>query len=308
VRPSNAILMIILVATAVSCAGGAKQVVPTHLSAGMGQIKKGNEWYQRGCYNRSLEHYMQANERFSLSDQQAGIAVSLNNIGNVYRILEDYDSAALFFDEAYRTYSALGDAEGMVRLLTNRASVYLAQGELAKAEATLNKAEVSKRQAGMLYPPLERNRAILLTRQGRYGQAEAVLNELLPTIDPGNRTEIAATHVAFANILTGTNRPLAAIDHLKAALSADQWAGYHQGIADDLTALGSIYQTTGNHQLAADHYQRSLKIYALIGRNRKAMEILDRLEEIDRSKGLDLSLTKLFMDRWLEGKADHPCD
>jgi len=293
---------------AVSCAGGPKQIVPSHLSTGMGQIKKGNEWYQRGCYGRSLEHYMQANERFSLSDQQDGIAMSLNNIGNVYRILEDYASAVLFFDEAYRIYSSLGDAEGIVRLLTNKASAHLAQGEVAEAEATLDRAEASMKQTGLAYPPLDRNRAILFTRKGNYGKAEAILDELLPTIDPENRIEVAATHVALANVFTKTDRPSAAAGHLKAALSADQWAGFYKGIADDLAALGSVHQGMGNHRSAADYYQRGLKIYALIRNDQRAMEMLDRLAEIDAVVSLDLSLTKLFVERWLAGKADNPCD
>lgn len=302
--------MIVTLATMVlACAGGkSKQITPGHLTAGMRQIKKGNDWYQRGCYQRSLEHYLRANEKFSMSDQTDGVAMSLNNIGNVYRVLGDYASATLFFDESYRTYENIRDARAMVRVLSNKAAVLLERKELDKAESVMKKARGIALEIGMTDHPLIKNRGILLAKRGEYQAAERILKDLLVRAAPTNLPEIAAINVAIANILVDTDRHRKAIGFLKAALSADQWAGFYKGMADDLAAIGSAYHQSNDNRSAGDYYQRSLKIYALTGNRQKVEEVLDRLEEIAEMTELDLSVTKHFVERWLKGEADGPCE
>jgi hypothetical protein len=74
------------------CAGGnAVKKKPEHIVSGMKEIQKGTTWYQKGCYKRSLEHFFRAHELFAASDQLDGVAMSMNNIGNIYRIMEDID-------------------------------------------------------------------------------------------------------------------------------------------------------------------------------------------------------------------------
>ena len=309
VKARNLLILVAVTAVVLACAGGkSRQVTPGHLSTGMRQIIEGNRWYQRGCYHRSLEHYLRANAKFSISDQIDGVAISLNNIGNVYRILGDYPSAVLYMDGAYRIYQALQDSPSMVRTLTNKAAAFLAQGALMEAEPIIDQATRIALASGAIHYPLDRNRAILLAGRGEYPVAQSLLTGLLTSVDPDDWPEIAATNVAMANLLMDTDRHREAIDFLRAALSADREAGFHTGIADDLSAMGAAYQQLGDDRSAANYYQRCLKIYALTGNQQKVSHTLDRLEEISETEDIDLSITKHFVERWLAGETEGLCE
>lgn len=303
------LIVVVSVTMVFACAGGnSKQITPDHLTSGMRQVKKGNDLYQRGCYKRSLEHYLRANEKFSLSDQMDGVAMSLNNIGNVYRALGDYTSAILFFDEAYHTYRRIQDTRAMVRVLSNKAATLLEKEEFGKAESVMENAQDLALESGMTDRPLTRNRGILVAKKGDYQTAEKILIDSLAAVDPTNLPEVAATNVAIANVLVDTNRHRKAIGFLEAALSADQWAGFYRGMADDLAAIGSAYHQLNDNRSAGEYYQRSLKIYALIGNREKVEEVLDQLESIGEMTELDLDVTRHFVERWLKGEADGPCE
>jgi len=303
------LILVILTVVVTACAGGKpRRVTPGHLSAGMRQVIEGNKWYQRGCYSRSLEHYLRANVKFSISDQIDGVAMSLNNIGNVYRITGDYPSAVLYMDEAYRIYEIMQDRPAMVRTLTNKAAAFLAQEAPEEADMVLNQAAQIAAEADIVHRPLVRNRAILLAGRGGYLEAEKLLSELLTFVDPDNQIEIAATNAAMANLLIDAGRHREAVGFLEAALSADRQAGFHAGIADDLAAIGSAYQQLGDTESAGNYYQRCLKVYALIGNTQKVAYVLDRLEEISEVEDLDLNVTEHFVERWLAGEAEGLCE
>ena len=92
------------------------------------------------------------------------------------------------------------------------------------------------------------------------------------------------------------------------ALSADRAVGSHRGIADDLNAIGSIYFRKGKHVDAVKYLSRSIKIYALMGNEKKVSEIMEKLEISSDNAQLDIRVTRHFVKRWLEGKAlEDPC-
>ena len=99
-RFSGALGVCMVFVLTLSCTADLPRTAPVHLSAGAEQIKKGNNLYQKGCYKGALEHFFRAHELYAVSDQQSGIAMSMNNIGSVYRALGDASGALVFFEEA----------------------------------------------------------------------------------------------------------------------------------------------------------------------------------------------------------------
>lgn len=75
-----------------------------------------------------------------------------------------------------------------------------------------------------------------------------------------------------------TQRYEKAIDFFKTALKADRPSGFN-------------------------FLKRSVEIYALIGDNEKVHNVMEKLEKVSGKTGIDLSITKHFANRWLEGKA-----
>jgi tetratricopeptide (TPR) repeat protein len=230
----NVLLVIVFLVLLFSCAGGkpAKQI-PQHLTAGGKQTKKGLQWYHKGCYKRSLEHFFRAYELYSAADVSDGVAMSLNNIGTIYRITGNYEEAVSFFDESVATYSDLNDQEGVVKALSNKAATLIRAGKLDKAELALEEA-MQVLPAGSnerLLIPVLQNRGVLLTKRGSYEDAEKVLDRCLNQARSLDPMGMASLHFAYGNLMLKTGRSTDAIGSFEKALSIDRELGLLQTIS-----------------------------------------------------------------------------
>lgn len=304
------ILILIAVLFFFGCAGGnAVKKKPGHLISGMKEIKKGTAWYQKGCYKRSLEHFFRAHELFAASDQLDGVAMSMNNIGNIHRIMEDIDSSLLFFEEAISIYQDIKDYSGLVQALSNKAAVLIDSDRFEEAAGVLRLAEDIAQKNSIPDNHILNKRGILFIRQKEYSRAEEILNSALANTDPADHSEYATVNFALGTLMRETGRYEKAVYFFKAALDTDRLSGFHKGIADDLGAIGDINFSQGKYEPAVNYFKRSIKIYALIENRKKVSEVMDRLVKAAEKAGLDISITKHFVKNWLEGKAfGSPCE
>ena len=304
-----------------ACAGELPRTGPAHLRAGTEQIVKGNAFYQKGCYKTAFERFMRAHELYTASDQTDGIAMSLNNIGSVYRALGDPGGAMVFYSEAERLYKRAGDQAALRQVLSNEAAALIDAGDLGGAEDFLNRAEQIQGADQKDRAPLLTNRGILLTRKGQYKEAEALLREALVvagssgvkagegTNDSSLLTGAAATHFALGNLMMDTKRYKEAIEQFNEALALDRQSGFYRGIADDLARLGHLARVQGDEASAYDYWARSLKIYTLIGLERDRIEISNLLKTLPQpAKGAG-DANAFFLERWEKGKKlENPCE
>ena len=303
------ILILLFTATLFACAGGnSVKKKPEHIISGIKEIKKGTAWYQRGCYKRSLEHFFRAHELFAASDELTGVAMSMNNIGNIYRIIGDINSAVLFFEESFDIYTDIKDYEGMAQALSNKAAALIDDGRIEEAADVLSRVEGIVQKREMVFTPLLNNQGILLIKKGKYKCAEEVLEKALANTDPSKLSEFATVNFALGNLMVETERYEKAVECFEAALTADRASGFHKGIADDLAAIGSACLSQGKDRLAVKYFKRSVKIYAIIENKEKVDKIMDQLDRVSKKAGLDISITKRFVKTWVEGKAfESPC-
>ncbi|MEA3429491.1 MAG: tetratricopeptide repeat protein, partial [Thermodesulfobacteriota bacterium] len=230
-RP-NTFIILIAVLFLFGCAGGnAVKKKPEHIISGMKEIKKGTAWYQKGCYKRSLEHFFRAHELFAASDQLDGVAMSMNNIGNIYRIMEDFDSSLLFFEESIRIYQDIKNYKGLVQALSNKAAVLIDSDRLEDAAGILKSAEDIAQKNSIPTDHILNNWGILFIRQKEYSRAEEILNSALANADPENYSEYATVNFALGNLMRETGQYEKAVYFFKAALETDRLSGFHKGIA-----------------------------------------------------------------------------
>ena len=305
----NTFVILIAILFLFGCAGGnAVKKKPEHIISGMKEIRKGATWYKRGCYNRSLEYFFRAHELFAASDQLDGVAMSMNNIGNIYRIMEDIDSSLLFFEESISIYQDIKDYSGLVQALSNKAAVLLDSDRLEEAAGVLRLAEDIAQKNSIPANPILNNWGILFIRKKEYSRAEEILNSALANTDPADHSEYATVNFALGTLMRETGRYEKAVYFFKAALDTDRLSGFHKGIADDLGAIGDISFSQGKYEPAVNYFKRSIKIYALIENRNKVSEIMGRLVKAAEKAGLDISITEHFVKNWLEGKAfESPC-
>lgn len=309
-KPSICVLIVISLLLVACLAGKPTKQIPPHLSAGGKQMKKGLQWYKNGCYRKSLEYFFRAYELYSASDVLDGVAMSLNNIGTIYRITGNYDEAVSFFDEAYTIYSDLRDQREAVKTLSNKAATLIHMGNLDKAEQVIEEAlEVlpAKKNRSLLIPVLQ-NKGVLLSKRGAYEAAEEVLANCLDQADSVDPMGMASLHFAFGNLMLKTGRPADAIASFEKALSIDRELGFYKGMADDLFSMGLAYTRLGQNEKAAKSLKRSVKIFALIDQAGQIDETMKHLKEAAQKAGVDISVTKAFVERWRQGRLyESPC-
>ena len=305
----NTFVILIAVLFLYGCAGGnAVKKKPEHIISGMKEIRKGTTWYKRGCYNRSLEYFFRAHELFAASDQLDGVAMTMNNIGNIYRNMEGIDSSLLFFEESISIYQDIKDYSGLVQALSNKAAVLIDSDRFEEAAGVLRLAEDIAQKNSIPANHILNNWGILFIRKKEYSRAEEILNSALANTDPADHSEYATVNFALGTLMRETGRYEKAVYFFKAALDTDRLSGFHKGIADDLSAIGDINFSRGKYEPAVNYFKRSIKIYALIENRNKVSEIMDRLVKAAEKAGLDISITEHFVKNWLEGKAfESPC-
>ena len=304
------ILIFLLVFFLFAC-GGSHSIPksPEPLTIGMKETAKGITKYKKGCYKDSLEHFFRAHELFTATDHLSGVAMSLNNIGNVYRATGDSKSAVLFFNESFSIYTNMGENKEAVQVLSNKASAMIDDGMLKEATKVLNTAEDSAKKNDFLFVPLLNTRGILLIKKKEYTRAEEILQKALTDVDPENFSEYATVNFTLGNLMLETQRYEKAVDLFTLSLKADRASGFTKGVADDLAAIGLAYSHQKKDHLAVDFFKRSIKIYALMGNKKKVHETMKQLERVSEKTGFDLSVTNHFVNRWLEGKSfEKPCE
>ena len=200
------ILAVSILFAAISCAGSTSSLKEDPLDPARKELHKGITWYQQGCYHNALPHLLRSHEMFTAYDNLPGIAMSLNNIGNVYGKLDDPESAILFFESSQAIYRDLDDIHGTAQALSNQAAVLIKIDNLEDAEATLEAAQKLLDRNGGKNPLLLNNWGVLLTREKAYTEAEKMPMEALAAADPENHVQAASIHYSLGSLMSTTGR------------------------------------------------------------------------------------------------------
>ena len=173
------IIVLIFIPILFACTGNNAIKKSDESISGIKEIKKGTYLYKKGCYKRSLEHFLRAHELFVFSDDLRGVAMSMNNIGNVYRVTDCISSAIQFFDESCRIFLYINDIEGAVQALSNKTAALIEGGRLEEASNVLRHTESLAKNNKKLFVTLLKNRGILLVREKEFKSAEDMLKKAL---------------------------------------------------------------------------------------------------------------------------------
>jgi tetratricopeptide (TPR) repeat protein len=196
----------------------------------------------------------------------------------------------------------MSDPLGAVQVLSNKVAALIDGNRLEQAEKVLNIAEETARKNRILFVPLLTNKGIILIKKTEYREAEKLIQTALSHTDPDNLFEFATVNFALGKLMFETRCYEKAINFFKTALKADRTSGFNKNIADDLAAIGSAYLKLGKDELAVNFFKRCVEIYALTGNREQVQNIMEQLEKVSQKTGIDLSITKHFVNRWLEGK------
>ena len=303
-------LYLILIMICTACAGPAATGQRNETTKrSLSELDTGTRLYQRGCYHQSLSRFFLSFELFVSFDKLEGAAICLNNIGNVYNALNDIDTAILFYDEAFATYTLINDKEGMIHTLGNKATALAGSGHLSEAAITLSRAEELAGPAQDTFPMLLFSRGILEMKQQHFDKAEKILVQALDRINPQHTPDMAAIHFTLGELMMKTRRHEASIPHFQKALLYDRQALFQRGIAKDLAAIGDAKAAIGKQKEAIAYYKRSLMIFALMDIQEEKDTILKKLEAATEKNSSDMPMVQFLMDYWdKNGSSASLCD
>jgi tetratricopeptide (TPR) repeat protein len=90
-------------------------------------------YQDKGEYDTALDWY---NKSLKITEQigdQAGIAVTYNNIGRVYKYKGDYDKALEWYLNSLKIKEQIGDRAGLATTYNQIGLIYQSKGDYAKA-------------------------------------------------------------------------------------------------------------------------------------------------------------------------------
>lgn len=304
--------LVLLACGLTACSAKESSRLPRHQKAATLDLVTGNSWYMRGCYDKAADSFEKALERFSASDDQHGVAKTLNNLGTLFRAQKDTDTALACFEEAERMFGRLYLPLDRIQALSNAAAVHMDMDRTDRAGAMLDRAETLAREQTLTHPTLLSNRALWLIGQDRTGEAEPLLVEALALSSQDKAFDYATITHAMGRLMEKKGDYEKALTYYTQALDTDRQAYFIRGIAADLTALGRVYLVMEQYETAADYLYRSLSIHTLVGSADEAQIVSTLLKtslEAQGDQAMGRPVTDHFLKQWAGGNIiSGPCD
>ncbi len=219
-------------------------------------LRFGNTDYYEGNLDLAFNNYLKALKLFETTQDQMGMGVCLNNIGNVYREWGDLVQARDFYAKAIAVAENLDDKVGKASRYNNYGLVLLDSGELDEAQKYIERA-------------LKLNEEINNTR-GRV----LCLNNLGLI-----HFKLGSVKLAFGYYQ----------DAMKLAKSED----FVRGVAHSLLNLAMFYLEQFDVHSAKTHMNQALESARTVNDVLLEEEILERLKLVERDLGDDASQAEI---------------
>lgn len=286
-----------------SCASGTAPAPKNeHDRTSIRYLNKGVDFYNKGCFRRALENLYESHERFSAADDLIGVAHSLNSIANTFYQLKDYDSALMVYDDALALYQILDHTEAVIKTMTAKAAALIAADRLEEAEGLLGLAERKQDTSKGGKALLLKTQALLSIAQKDLSAAEEQLRMAIAAANQETSAVRSSIYYTLGYVYLQARQSTRAQPYLLHALTIDKKAAAYHRIAKDLAALGDCHSAQGQTALATSYYQRSAKIFALLGDAERVKEVMARLETAAPQAGIDIRAGLYWIDQWIKGQ------
>jgi len=223
----------------------------------------GTSWYMKGEYAKSLSYYFKGLKIDEKLNNDASIAIDLNNIGNIYLAANDSEKAINYFSKALEIKTRLNDQAGIGHTLINMANAFYLTGELDKALSLANKAK-------LIYNILKDNEKLILvysTIGSIYksrGEQEDALKFFNIAIASAEKIEdfqsLCVLQINSGNIYADIGETTIAIENYENAMINAQEIDYMEGMKDAFEKLYLIYEVEDDLESAYLYYQLFINV------------------------------------------------
>ncbi|MCB9893296.1 MAG: tetratricopeptide repeat protein [Planctomycetes bacterium] len=226
----------------------------------VGEMNRGNMEAARVILGSSINHY-------SMAGDEGGEAGAWLTMGNLYRRMGEFDSAATCCDTALDKFKHVGNRRGQAKALANRGVLYRRAGNLEQAEKNYREAieghrEVENpRDEGIVLG----NLANLLADTGRADEAERCYWKALELHAAVKDRRSEGLNLAnLAGLYIDRKRYADAEQTLASALEIHCETGDRRSGAFAMQSLGRLYTLTGRLVAADQSYTRACEVFEAI--------------------------------------------
>ena len=231
-------------------------------------FKQGVEQFRSGAFQAALETFQKVLEIRSNLKDKAGVAETLDNIGEVYTGLSDYEKALGVLQQALTIRKELDDKAGIGETLNNIGFVYRLLGEYPKALELHQQALEIAKQIGKRAVQGEalHNIAAVYAARGEYDQAlELYKQSLAIRKEVGDSRDEGRTLNNIGGVYYSLSEYDQALDYYQKALVIRRTLNDKAGVGRLLSNIGLVYRQLGQYPKALEFYQQALPILQDIG-------------------------------------------
>lgn len=231
-------------------------------------FERGVAQYRSGDFQAALQTYQQVLAiRRNLNDK-AGIAATLDKIGEVYTSLADYDKALSNLQQALAIRKELNDKAGIGETLNNIGYVHRLLGDYPKAlELHQQALEIAKKIGKRaIEGEALHNIAAVYAAQGDYDQALQLYQQALGIRrEVGDKRDEGRTLNNIGGVYSSLGEYNQALEYYQQALTIRQTIKDKAGIGRLLSNIGLVYRQLSQYPKALEYYQQALPILQEIG-------------------------------------------
>lgn len=256
-------------------------------------IRERNE----GHYAKALEYHFKAYELIERTQRIREKSIILNNIGVVYRRLDDFVPATEYHLKALSLAEEINDVPTICVSLNSLGNIFLAQEKYEDAlkyfQMALEREKQSKNLLGIAIN--YNNMAGVYNEQKLYSKAiEFFKKSLEANRLLGSQKGIAICYNDLGSTaLRQGDLPLA-LEYLSSALTINLAIGDQIYISNNFLNLGQAYLQKGNYQTALKNFNQGLEIALKIGAKQNVLQGYKGISQVYEKTGDNLHSLQFY--------------
>jgi tetratricopeptide (TPR) repeat protein len=190
---------------------------------------------------------------------------------------QEFDASEGWATQVEKTAREQSQPDALAEILTVRALIATAKGDLAQATGLLDEAEGIEGVDTRVRSGLQVAKATVLVRRGEFARSAEYSQRALEGFESvGDLKGAGQAHRALALYLRDRSRYNEERSHLQSALECFQAFGMRRGMADVLNDLGESSRHEGDLVQADAHYKSSVELFRSLGDPDLAIPRLNR--------------------------------
>ena len=263
-------------------------------------LEQGIEFYKINKWKEALAKWQQALELYIQTDNHVRQAITLNNIGEAYRLLGSYPEALQSYEQSLALMQEMEDFSGEATILSNIAIVHSVLGNYSEALNYYDKSLIfwQELRDHTSVANTINNIGIIYKNLGDYPKAlQYYKTSLTLSLELDDYSGVADSLGNIGVVYRSLGNYLEALNHFEASLNLLRDLEDYAGEADITNNIGIVYRDLEDYAKALQYFESSLAIHYELGNNAGVATVLGNVGIIYNDTGKYKKALQYFEDR-----------